>query len=159
MRDASVIERKVGSLRWIICASPDYLQAHGEPKRPADLAGFNCLIHPKLAPERRWHFEEAGSDRSVKVAGTLASNSVVVLRRAVLAGVGIAMLPLYRVEEDLKKGSLKQVLRDHQLPVRPIYAVYAQTRHVPEKIRLFVEYMASWYARGETYPTAEKQFG
>lgn len=103
---SSVIARRIGSLKWVLCASPRYIEVNGQPTSPSDLANHNCLVHVKLAPDRIWRFKP---DRSVKVTGSFTCNSDLVIRQAALAGIGVAELPIYYIREDLDAGTLVQI--------------------------------------------------
>jgi DNA-binding transcriptional LysR family regulator len=142
--DSAIVARQIGSLDWIVCASPSYLQKFGEPRTPADLAQAQCIVHHKLASDRIWRF--AGNEpATVKVQAAFSTNSVVVVHRAALAGVGIAQLPTYYIDADLKAGRLRRILPDHPLPARPVTAVFAAARFIPRKVSVFVEFLADWY--------------
>jgi DNA-binding transcriptional LysR family regulator len=101
-------------------------------------------VHLKLAADRIWRF--AGGE-SVKVQAAFATNSVIVVRNAALAGVGIAQLPTYYIGMDLKAGALRHILTDHPLAERPVYAVFASARFIPRKVSVFVDFLAGWYKR------------
>jgi DNA-binding transcriptional LysR family regulator len=143
--DSAVVARQIGSLEWVVCASPAYLESFGPPKRPADLARARCIVHLRLASDRIWRFAGA-VPTSVKVKTVFTTNSVLAVRRAALAGVGVAQLPTYYAGADLKSGALQKVLVDHPLPERPVYAVFPAARFIPRKVGLFVKFLADWYA-------------
>jgi DNA-binding transcriptional LysR family regulator len=140
--DSSVAARKLGSLRWIVCASPQYLKRCGEPHEPKDLTRHNCLIHVKIAPDRMWRFTDK---KAVKVSGTFLANSDLTIRKAALAGVGIAQLPTYYISGDLKAGTLRHILKTFPVSERPVYALFPASRQVPRKVRLLVDFLAKWY--------------
>jgi LysR family transcriptional regulator for bpeEF and oprC len=142
--DSAVAMRKLGTLRWVVCAAPSYLDHAGEPADPKGLAGHNCLIHVKLAPDRIWRFN---GNSTVKVKGGFLSNSDLTIRRAALAGVGIAQLPTYYIAADLKASRLRQILKRYPLPERPVYALFPASRQVPHRVRLLVDFLAKWYRR------------
>ena len=156
IEDSTAVARKIGGIDWIACASADYILRHGAPQHPQDLTKANCLVHPKLASDNLWRFVSGNRIVAVKVGGTFASNSVVVLRRAALRGLGIALLPLYRVQRDLASGELVQVLKDYPLQERPFYVLLPDNRLMPEKVRLFIDFLARWYRQnGESFRLAD----
>jgi len=117
VRESSLVARKIANLRWLLCASPKYLVQHGEPRRPRDLTRHQCLIHVNSDPsDRVWRLRDATGLASVKVQGPFASNSVLVLRKAALEALGIAILPAYCVRGDLKSGALREVLATSRFP-------------------------------------------
>src|SRR5262249_36300514 len=118
VRESSLVARKIANLRWLLCASPKYLAQHGDPRRPRDLTRHQCLIHVNSDPsDRVWRLRNTTGLTSVKVQGPFASNSVLVLRKAALEALGIAILPAYCIKDDLKSGSLREVLADFPIPV------------------------------------------
>jgi DNA-binding transcriptional LysR family regulator len=102
IRDSNLVTRKIANLRWLLCASPDYLKTHGELETPRDLARHQCLVHTNSDPsDRVWRLRFGNGQVSIKVQGLLASNSVLMLRKAALESLGIGILPFYCVKEDL----------------------------------------------------------
>jgi DNA-binding transcriptional LysR family regulator len=148
--NSSVIEREIAPLDWVVCAAPDYLTRVGKPAAPAELADHDCLVHLNVtANDRIWRFEgkrSGGARRSlsVKVNGSFFSNSALALRKAALAGLGIAMLPRYSVADDLAVGSLVTLLPRHRVAQRPLLAVYPRAGEVPQKVEIFVEFLTNW---------------
>jgi DNA-binding transcriptional LysR family regulator len=154
VRDSSLLSRRIGTLEWVLCAAPDYLKREGAPKRLAELTQRPCLAHVNLAPDDRvWHFRGAGSLEAVRIDGPFLSNSALALRKAALAGVGIALLPRYCINEDLSSGALRQILPLWKVPRRPIMALYPRSTHVPPKVRVLVDYLAQWFGAGRTLMT------
>lgn len=148
LRNSSLVERTITSLEWLACAAPDYLARAGRPTTPAELAEHACLVHVNVAPQDRiWRFEGPKGHVSVKVAGTFFSNSALTLRKAALAGLGIAMVPRYSVAPDLAAGMLVPVLPRFKVAPRPLIAVYPRAAVVPQKVQLFVDFMRDWAAR------------
>ena len=140
--DSSLVTRCIGSLQWLLCASPDYLAAHGEPQTLADLARHKCLLHSKHS-DGVWHFHSAQGEQPVKVAGVMTTNSVMVLHQVTRNDMGIALLPTYCVGPDLAKGLLKQVLGAYAGPHESIYVLYPHRHLVAAKIRLFIDFIAA----------------
>lgn len=133
--------RELTQITWLPYASPDYLRRHGAPETPADLARHNCLVHQAVFADNRWHFHGPGGDVTVSVSGTLSANSVMILTEAVQNGVGIAMLPSFCVHHGLRDGSLLRILDGYDGPQRHLYATYQANRMVPQRLRLFIDYM------------------
>ena len=146
VRESSLVARKIANLHWLLCASPRYLAQHSEPRRPRDLARHQCLIHLNSDPsDRVWRLRSGTGLAAVKVQGPFASNSVLVLRKAALEGMGIAILPGYCVIEDLKTGALREVLADFPIPVHPLSLVWAPGRETPKKIRHLADFLGNWF--------------
>lgn len=146
---SSVITRNIGTYELLVCASPVYLAHHRAPHSPLDLRRHNCLAHLNVDQhDRIWRFEGPDGPETVKIDGTFFSNTALVLRKAALDGLGIALLPRYCVEDDLAAGTLVPLLRSYAIPARPILAVYEKSAWVPRKIDLFVAFLADWIAAG-----------
>ena len=146
IRNSSVIAKRIGTFKSVLCASPEYLEKHGAPKEPGELARHACLVHLNLvSDDRHWRLKGPRGTISVKAEGPFLSNSALVLRRATLAGQGIALLPQYCVAQDLASGALVTVLPRYKPPERPILVLHPQATLVPKKVRLFVDFMARWF--------------
>jgi DNA-binding transcriptional LysR family regulator len=146
LRDSSLIARRIGTVDSVLCAAPGFLAREGPPAGPDDLARLPCLAHLNLAPnDRAWTLLGPKGARTVDIGGPFFSNSAVALRKAALAGIGIAMLPGYCVRDDLAAGALVRVLPDFRPPARPILAVRPRSAYVTEKVKLFVDFLARWF--------------
>jgi len=134
----------------IMFASPDYLKQHPPIKTPEDLLQHNCLTWPLDGRfedgDAVWQFRRGDSRRELRVSGNLQVNNSEVLRQAALAGLGIVLLPVWCVAEELAAGKLCRVLPQWEATPTTfdhcIYAVYQRSRHVPPKIRAFVDFLA-----------------
>lgn len=142
LESSSLIARRIGTSRSALFASPAYLRRAGVPERPADLAGHACLSFRSTAPgPRLWRF--AGG-AAVAVEGPVRANSLSVLRRLAEAGCGIVLIPEWAAREAETRGALVRVLTDAPLaaPEDPVSAVYPAARHLPGKVRIFIDFLA-----------------
>lgn len=140
--DSALIARRLVPDRRVVCASPEYLRAHGVPSEPADLAAHNALIYATVYSDT-WSFDGPTGPRAVKVASNFAANSGEAIRDLALGGLGIARLATFLVGPDLKAGRLVQLLEDWQDPQENIiHAVYPSRRLVPPSTRAFVDFLA-----------------
>lgn len=145
VRNSSVIARHIAYLDWVVCASPEYLTRAGKLSTPADLSRHSCLVHVNVAAnDRIWAFDGPKGRHSVKVSGSFFSNSALTLRKAALAGLGIALLPRYSVAGDIAAGALVTLLPRHKVPARPLLAVYPRAAAVPQKVQIFVDFLTDW---------------
>jgi len=143
LRDSSIMVKKIAPLQFLLCAAPDYLKTHGEPQTPLDLAHHDTLVHVN---EPVWHFTRAGKKVIFKSQRVVfSSNTYLVLQKAAIRGMGIALLPVRSVYQDIRAGTLRPVLQDYALPERPLYAAYAPSRQLLRKIRVFVDFIAEWF--------------
>jgi len=143
--DARIIARRLAGNRRLLCASPEYLAAHGTPQTPADLAQHACIDIQqggeaygvwRLAGGRGAHARA----ESVKIHGNLATNDGEVAVRWALDGLGVLMRAEWDILRYLKDGRLVQILPDYQTPDADIYAVYAPRHQLSRRIRAFVDF-------------------
>ena len=140
----NIISRKLATLGWAVCASPEYLERHGVPANPDDLVTHNCLLHTQSFPHRFWRFGGIKNARSVRLGGTFAASSVIALRDAAVEGLGIALLPRYCCKAELQENKLVRVLEKHPTPDTELYAVVAGHRYISPKVRALIAYLARW---------------
>lgn len=140
---STMVVRRIGSLRWILCASPTYLAARGCPRKPADLQRHECLLHLKYLPEGVWRLTRSGGEFTVKVSGRFSANSSLAIRAGALRGLGVAPLPAYCVDDDLAAGRLVEILGKHRLPLQPVFVLYPHQRLLSAKVRLLIDYLAA----------------
>lgn len=141
--DSSLVSRQIAVNRRVLAASPTYLQQHGVPQVPQDLATHACLL--LFDSHRRrdsWQLRDAnGAQVQVQVNGRLESTLGELLRDAAVAGEGVGMFSHWHVAEDLRAGRLVQVLPQCALDQTGIHAVMPQRRFVPPRVRAFVDFL------------------
>lgn len=139
----NVIARRVGAARILCCAAPSYLQRHGEPRQPEELATHQCLSYEYLPMRSVWTFRDPkGGERSVRISGPVHSNNGRFLVGLAAAGLGISREPDFISAPELRAGRLKAILRDFESPPLPIYVVYPSRRHLSAKVRAFGDFLA-----------------
>jgi DNA-binding transcriptional LysR family regulator len=139
--DSSLIGRRLGVARLILCAAPAYLERRGAPRGPEDLADHNCLIHPFV--RNHWRLTGSSGTIAIDVAGNLHSNSWDVLRRGALLGQGITLMPIILAAADIRDGGLTRVLPDYDSGDVVIQAIYPASRHLSVKVRTFIDFLVS----------------
>jgi len=137
--DSTLVSRRLGVGKLMLCAAPGYLARREAPQRPEDLAGHNCLSYVRI--EDRWRFTGREGAVAVDVSGNLRSNSLEAVRRAALSGQGICLLPGVLVVEDLQKGLLLRLLPDYDASEVVVQAVYPASRHLSVKVRSFLDFL------------------
>jgi len=139
-RDSSLIVRTLATWRHILCCAPAYLDKHGTPKQLSDLASRNCVHHVYYPYGDEWQFVDR-NDRpaSVKVSGTLISNSGETLRTAALEGLGIFLSPGFLIADDLEAGRLVRILPEYRAVEFAMNAVYPHRHHLSAKVRSFID--------------------
>jgi DNA-binding transcriptional LysR family regulator len=141
LQDSSLVARRLGESHRVICASPGYLATHGKPKKPADLTQHNCLTITTDREFNRWTLIRGKRQQVVTVSGNLVSNSLDSLYEMALEGLGIINLAEFIVADELRAGRLVPVLPGYMSDSQLIHAVYPHRRHLPAKVRVFVEFM------------------
>ncbi len=143
----NLVARKLGETRLLACAAPAYVEKHGAPQCPEDLARHNCFTYEYVTPRNLWRFRDAaGKERAVRVSGNLHSNNGDLLAEAAAQGAGIVFEPAFIVGREVRAGRLLALLEDFVAPPMPIYAVYPSRKHLSAKVRLFVDFLAERYA-------------
>ncbi|HYG88192.1 MAG TPA: LysR family transcriptional regulator [Azospirillum sp.] len=143
LRDSSLIARRLAPNRRVLCASPAYLEKHGTPMAPEDLAQHSCLLYTNVPAAEQWQFRVGGETRSVRVSGTLRANNGDILLAAAIAGHGIVVSPTFMCGEALASGALQAVPLEGYTSESAVYAVYPQNRHLSPKVRAFVDFLAA----------------
>jgi DNA-binding transcriptional LysR family regulator len=141
--DSTLVSRRLGSASLALCASPGYLAAHGAPSHPSELARHAVIGYSLLSTGDTWTFEGEDGSVSVKVAPRMRTNSGDTCRAAALADQGIVLQPTFIVGEDLRQGTLRELLPRWRPPRFGIHAVYPSRRHVPPKVRLLIDWLAA----------------
>jgi DNA-binding transcriptional LysR family regulator len=119
-------------------ASPAYLKRHGEPDRPSELVAHNCIIGG-FGPI--WHFGPAESPETVKVSGSLTTDSGDILREAAMAGLGISQATWWLFKDEIASGALVPILDSYEIEADPISIVFPATRRLPAKVRVLVDFL------------------
>jgi len=156
LRNPTLVARRIGSTRGVVCAAPAYLKRHGTPRHPRDLADHNCLLYSYVQAANDWMFREAdGTEINVRVAGNFRANNGNLLREAAARGIGIIREPSFQVDEDLRTGRLVRLLDGYSCWEVPMYAVYASRKHVSAKVRSFVDFLAGHFAQRHDWSHAD----
>ena len=141
--DPNLIARRLATTSLVACASPEYLRQHGVPQTPGELEKHNCLVFGDSAYFRDWQFEQGGQRTVVQPRGNLRCGDTNVLRTAALQGLGVLMLGSFALAEELRAGRLVPILTDYTIGEFGVFAVYANRRFLPPKVRLFVDSLVS----------------
>lgn len=147
LTDSSLIARRISPVRIALVASPSYLETHGIPQTPADLANHRCLIYGHSTAMQRWHFKENGRPVSVPVGSCLSSNNGEALRAAAVKGIGIAQLPTFIVGNDIAENRVRIVLPEYEPDDLAIHALYAPNRYLAAKTRVFIDFLVDRFGK------------
>ena len=149
----NLIARKIGSMRLITCASPEYLKRKGTPKHPDDLAKHNCFTYEYAPEKNQWRFQDRQKNEiKVRIDGSVHANNGEMLAAIAVAGAGIALEPDFIVEPLLESGALVEILKSFRPVPYNIYAVYPSRRHLSAKVRTFVDFLATRFAKTAGQP-------
>jgi DNA-binding transcriptional LysR family regulator len=141
LRDSSLRATQLGEFSQCVVASPAYLARAGTPKRPEDLAQHAWVGLSLLPTPFTWKFTSArGGTRTVRMSGRLRTDSSATLRGLLLSGAGVSAMDQFSVAEGLRLGHLVRLLPQWSLPSGGVYAVYPPGRHVPAKVRAFIDF-------------------
>lgn len=137
----NVVARPLAPVRRKLCATPDYFRCKGIPLSPTDLVTHNCLDYTRSGEPGRWRFTGPAGEIVVPVNGTLHVDDDEALSQAVLGGLGVGLLPTFIIGQDLQEGRLQAVLSEYIPVERQVYAMYLPTRHLPSKVRVFIDFL------------------
>jgi DNA-binding transcriptional LysR family regulator len=147
MRSASIVTRRLTTGCMTACATPSYLEKHGVPTHPEHL-----MEHPTLSlPSEYWGDDRVftGPEGEVRVrpSNVIVANNTEILRQFALLGMGVAFLPSYLIGSDTSCGRLVRLLPDYRLPQVEINVVYPSRRHLPAKVRTFIDHLVEHFSQ------------
>jgi DNA-binding transcriptional LysR family regulator len=138
--ESSAVATRVGALRRIVVAAPDYLARRGTPQRPADLTDHDVVAFSGIAGVEHWVFREAAGDVNVAIRPRLVVSTAEAAIDAARAGFGLTRVLSYQAARDVARGSLLRVLPGYEGDEVPIHLVYPGGRHPPPKLRAFLDF-------------------
>ncbi|WP_299693977.1 LysR family transcriptional regulator [uncultured Vibrio sp.] len=142
-RDSSLIARKISEVKDILIASPDYLAKNPAPTHAEELANHSLL---KGYPLIKWQLSNSNEETVINSEkGRFNANALNVVRLACTEGLGITLMPDVMIKEYIEDGSLVQVLEDWSANSRDIYMLYNHKDHLPEKVRLFIDFVIAYH--------------
>jgi DNA-binding transcriptional LysR family regulator len=145
VRDCNLMLRKIADLKFTLCAAPSYLHRAGPPASPAELSDHDCLVNTN---DPIWHLNQDGNELHLKMSEPVySSNSYVTLRKAAIAGRGVAVLPIRLVGDELADGTLVTVLPECEVPDRPLYALHSPGTQTTARVRLFLDFVSDWFRK------------
>jgi len=139
LADSSLVARQVGTMRRIVVASPAYLRAHGEPKRPDAITSHQTIQFGATAASADWRFLEDGREVRISISPKLLTNSADAAIKYAEAGGGLTRVLAYQAREVIERGGLKIVLQKFEVPALPIHIVYPTSRLLSAKVRSFID--------------------
>jgi DNA-binding transcriptional LysR family regulator len=140
LQDFSLIAKKVGSVRRVVCASPAYLKRRGTPKTPDDLKDHDCITFENTLSAQTWSLNVGKTEKSFPIHSRLVVSTAEAATDAAVAGIGLTRMLDYQIAAQLRAGTLKLVLESFRAPPKPVHLIYEAGRHLPLKIRTFLDY-------------------
>jgi DNA-binding transcriptional LysR family regulator len=140
--DSSLIATRIGTIRRVVCASPAYLAEHGEPQSPMELGRHRCVTFEGLRSLDSWSFRVNGAELSVPIRSRLLVNAANAVIDAAIAGIGVARLLSYQVENAKQAGLLTLLLQDFEPAPMPVSLIYPRQGRLPLKLRAFLDFAA-----------------
>lgn len=144
--DSSMIARKLCEVRIVVVGAVAYLERHGEPETPADLARFDCIIDSNFKEPARWPFRDSDEGAvGVPVKGRVRYSNTEACLKAAEAGLGLACVPAFIAGEALRTGRVRRVLQSFEPAPYAVHALYPHSRHLAAKVRVLVDFLVERY--------------
>lgn len=135
------ISKALGPSHRIVCASPDYIGKYGEPKTPDEIEHHKAIIYSTWDDSHLWTFRKDGEDTIVNLNGSFSINDIATVHKTVLSGLGVAVMPILQVKDDLSAKKLVPLLTKWTLRPNSFYMVYKHTNYGLPKVQAFVDFM------------------
>ncbi len=136
------VARRLGTSRLLVLAAPDYLDRHGRPENPAELANHVCLGYTNAGNGDVWSFMVDGQIENFHVRSRLNANNGELLTEAAVQGLGITSQPDFIAGPFLAAGQVVEILNDYPMPLLGIYAMLPSNRHIPHRVRVLIDTLA-----------------
>lgn len=157
MRDSSLIARRLCPIRRVLCASPEYLAAAGTPETAAAVAQHRLVQYGWPTVGQRWQLTGPEGETALEVTAAFCVNNGDVLKAAVRAGLGIALLPTFLCGDELRSGALARVLPGYEGRPIALHALWPESRLMPSRLRRFIDFLAERF--GEEKPPWDEGLG
>jgi DNA-binding transcriptional LysR family regulator len=149
--DSSLIARRLAPIRTVMCASPSYLERMGTPRTADELVAHHCLVYSLLRDFEYWQLTDSkGEEVRIKIHPYIKASTGEFLKDAAVEGLGIILVPSFIAYKEIERGSLVPVLKDYKPSRLEAYAIYPQTRHLSQRVRVFVDFLVKRF-KGTPY--------
>ena len=142
LNDFSLVAKKVGTVRRVVCASPAYLARRGTPTSPEDLKNHDCITFENTLSSQRWIFNIGKTEKSFPIHSRLVVSTAEAATDAAVAGLGLTRMLDYQIDAQRRAGALKLVLESFRARPKPVHLIYETGRHLPLKVRTFLDFAA-----------------
>jgi DNA-binding transcriptional LysR family regulator len=141
LTDSALIATRLGTVRRVICASPDYLARKGIPRQPEDLAQHDGISFQGFATAPEWRYRRDGVAFTIEPRAKLAVNTTEAAIQAALAGIGIVRVLSYQISEQLRSGALQELLTEFAPEPLPVNVIHGPADPLPPKVRCFLDWI------------------
>jgi DNA-binding transcriptional LysR family regulator len=146
LADSALIAQRLMPTHYFVCASPKYLKRSGHPQTPREVETHNCLLFPLAGFRSKWRFKHPDQEESeVVVQGDTVISNAIALQQCAIAGMGLALLPHWLVNDELQAGTLVNVFPKYQVTATEFntaaWLVYPSRAYVPLKVRVLMEFL------------------
>ncbi len=146
LQESTQVARRLSPMDFYICASPDYLDQHGVPESPSEISQHECLLFPRQGENLNWIFREnTGEQQEIAISGHCLITSSEAIRQCAVAGMGLALLPDWLVNEDIGNGGLIRLFEGMDVTATDfnsaVWLVRPSGNYLPLKTRLFIDFL------------------
>lgn len=149
LRDSSLVARRLGTSQLALFAGTRWLAQHSPPRHPDELRQLPAVLFRNRTGETALRLRGPQGMADAVLRGQLSCNNFLFLRAALIEGAGIGVLPTLVARDDVAAGRLQRLLPEWTLDEGPLWAVYPSTRHLPLKVRAFIDFLLDQLATGE----------
>lgn len=139
---ANLIRRRISTMKMVLCASPKFIDRHGAPTHPRELKRYEVAAVARSQESYSWEFVVDGAAAKFEIHPRIRASSGEISRSAALGHQALVLEPHFVVAEDLSTGRLQEVMPDFPSPVRNVYIVYPTRKHLPAKVRFFIDFIS-----------------
>ncbi len=140
--------RKLGEITSVLIASRTYLDTHGTPRTPADLAEHICIVDTNRRDANRWVFSKQGQEHIIHPTRHFMVNNARIARDWAINGHGVALVPSFIVQK-YQQGELVQLLTDYRMQTHPVCAIYLNGNVIPKKVRTLIDFAVSEFSKNQ----------
>jgi DNA-binding transcriptional LysR family regulator len=145
--DSSLVAKSIATLPLVLCASPAYLDEFGRPTTASAVAHHNCIIDSNFRIGKHWPMiSPEGQTSSIEVSSRVAANSPRAVKEIAIASGGIGMIPRFIVEDELRQGTLEEVLPGYTTLEFGLFAIYPHRRYLSKKVRSFIDFLVTEFS-------------
>lgn len=140
--DSDLVARKLGEIRWVVCASPGYLARRGPIARPEELADHDCIAFEGLHSSRNWRIGVGATARHVEITPRFSVNTADAIIDAAASGLGVARIMSYQAAAPVEQGRLVPLFVELGCEMAPVHLVHRRQRSQPLKLKAFLDFVA-----------------